>query len=306
MKKEIKNLPASVHDRLRLIAKERGRPFQEIFYYYAIERFLYRLSQSKHVHSFVLKGALMFQGWGLPLRRPTRDIDVQGNMVADTQALAEIVRKICNQPVEPDGMWFDHETVRGEQINLDANQPGIRFSHKGFLGKAQIWMQLDVSFANPIVPSEIRVNYPTLLSDSSFQLRGYPYETVIAEKLQSMVALGLINDRLKDFYDIWLLAQQVDIQGSVLVRAISATFQARKTPIPSDLPVALSDDFVQEKGQAWQRFLRRTRMDDFDAPVLDQVIKDLRPFLLPALLAARRGGEFNATWLSGREWKKNV
>ena len=306
MTKKVTNLPASVHARLQALARERGRPFQEIFYFYAIERFLYRLSQSRYSHDFVLKGALVFWGWGLLLRRPTRDIDVQGNMANDTIALVEVVRKICILPVEPDGMEFDPESILGEQINLVANQPGVRVRFEGHLGSARIWLQLDVSFANPIVPSEVSVSYPTMLSQSSFQLMGYPYETAIAEKVESMVDLGQINSRLKDFYDIWLLVRKVDIKGQVLVDAIAATFQARGTPIPASLPVALTDGFAHEKQQLWQSFIQRNQLEAFAPPTLVQVIQDLRSFLLPPLQAAGLEKVFNTTWVFGKGWKKTV
>jgi hypothetical protein len=120
MKNEIKNLPASVHDRLKNIARENGRTFQELFYYYAIERFPYRLSKSPYSNSFILKGGLMFKGWGIPLRRPTRDIDVQGYQENSIENLVTIVRSICVQEVEPDGMWFEPGSVRGEGVMNEA------------------------------------------------------------------------------------------------------------------------------------------------------------------------------------------
>ena len=89
----------------------------------------------------------------------------------------------------------------------EADYPDIRIYFDGYLGDASIQLHLDVSFSNVITPSEIDVEYPSLLNMPSFEIRGYPYETAISEKFQSMVELGSINDRVKDFFDIWLLSQ---------------------------------------------------------------------------------------------------
>ena len=207
MKGEIKDPAASVHEKLKNLAKQRGRPFQELFYYYSIERFLYRFSRSLYASRFVLKGGLMFIGWGIDLRRPTRDIDVQGYVENSIENLVSIVKDICVQQVETDGMSFDPDSVRGERIMNDADYQGMRIFFIGRLGKAPIHLHLDVSFANVITPHHIEIDYPSLLGMPEFQLRGYPVQTSIAEKFQAMVVLGTINGRMKDFYDIWLLSQ---------------------------------------------------------------------------------------------------
>lgn len=227
MKKEVKNLPASVHQRLKNLAVQSGSTFQDMFYYYAMERYLYRLSHSEYSTRFTLKGGLMFRGWGIPLRRLTRDIDVQGYVNNSIENLIAIVREICEQEVEQDGMRFDPDSVNGDQIMNEADYPGAQINFIGYLGTASIHLHLDISFANVITPATVRVAYPTLLDMPGFEIRGYPCETAISEKFQAMVDLGSINDRMKDFFDIWLLSQQVDIQGTTLAEAIQATFKNR-------------------------------------------------------------------------------
>ena len=185
MKKEIKNFPDAVHARLKRKAKESNQTFQEIFYYFALERFLYRLSRSKYSQVFILKGALMFFGWDLPMSRPTRDIDLQGYTTNSEENLVSIIREVCVQPVEADGMIYDPESVRSRVIMEKAEYQGIRVSLKGFLGKSDISFHIDISFSDEITPSAKTTNYPTILGELGmlpFPIQGYPYETSIAEK----------------------------------------------------------------------------------------------------------------------------
>jgi hypothetical protein len=302
MKKEIKNLPASVHQKLRNLAKQSGLTFEEVFYYHAIERFLYRLSNSQYSSSFILKGGLMFKGWGIPLRRPTRDIDVQGYQESTIDNLETIVKNICCLNVEPDGMRFPLESVRGEPIMNEADYQGIRIYFCGYLGNAFVQLHLDVSYANVITPSEIDVEYPSLLNMPTFMIRGYPYETAIAEKFQAMVALDTLNDRMKDFFDIWLLSHEVNILGSTLVKAIQATFKNRKTPLPSNLPTALTCDFAKLRQADWARFLRRSSLNLQEYPPFDEVIAVLREFLWPVVVAAVKDVPFENIWNKGGPW----
>jgi hypothetical protein len=304
MRKEIKNLPASVHARLKNLAREKGRTFQELFYYYAIERFLYRLSCSQYADSFILKGALMFAGWGIPLRRSTRDIDVQGHVDHSVENLVGVVKRICVQDVEPDGMWFDPDSVRGEQIMTELEYQGVRVYFDGYLGRASVQLHLDVSFANVITPSEIQISYPSLLSAPTFEMRGYPYETAIAEKFQSMVALGSINDRMKDFFDIWLLSREVRVDGSTLGQAIRATFQNRNTLLPRNMPTALTTEFAQLRQPDWHRFLEHSRLDPSEYPVFDEIVTVIREFLWPVVQASIENSPFEVLWEPGGPWKE--
>ena len=252
MSKEIKNLSASLQARLVARAKREGQTPDQVFYYYALERFLYRLYQSPHGKSFVLKGGLMFFGWGLPLRRPTRDIDLQGYTINTIENLTAIIREVCQFPVEPaDGMLYDLASIHGEDITNDADYHGVRISVQSQLGHIPIPLQVDVSFANQITPHAIAAEYFTLLGMPTFTVRGYPYEMTIAEKFQAMVVLDMVNDRLKDFYDLWLISRQFEIQGPVLVEAITNTFRARHTAIPNKIPTALTEGFAAEKQKGW-------------------------------------------------------
>ncbi len=303
MNKEIKNLPASVHQRLKNLTSQSGKTFQEVFYYYAMERFLYRLACSQYSKYFVLKGGLMFIAWGIPLRRLTRDIDLQGIQYYSIEDVLTIVRNICTLNVEPDGMTYLPDSVRGETIMNQAKYPGIRIYFNGHLGNALIPLHLDISFANVITPSEITIKYPSLIDMPGFEMLGYPYETAIAEKFQSMVELGTINDRLKDFFDIWLLSQQIEILGPSLLDAIQATFLNRGTPLPDNLPTALKLDFAVKKQSDWERFLKRSRLDTNEFPSFKNIILTLQELLWPIMVAANQHRPFTKLWKNGGPWE---
>ncbi len=126
MARQISNLPASVHQKLLNKATETSRPFNELLQYFAMERFIYRLSKTDHASKFILKGALMFSVWGAPASRPTKDIDLLGKTNNDIRVIEKIMRDACKVKVEPDGMTFDQDSVNGEPIAEDADYEGVR------------------------------------------------------------------------------------------------------------------------------------------------------------------------------------
>jgi hypothetical protein len=305
VKKEITNLPHSVHDRLSRIAKDNSQTFEQVFYFYALERFLYRLSNSEYASIFVLKGALMFFGWGLPLRRLTKDIDLQGYTSNDVKNLVQIIRQVCIQMVESDGMRYDPESVVGEVIIEEADYEGVRINFIGYLGKAKLNLQVDVSFADEITPAVTEFNYPTLLPNlgmDPFILRGYPFETSIAEKFQTMIDKDELNSRMKDFYDIWVMIQQFDIKGSTLVDAMINTFRARKTPIPSEAPAALTAKFADLKTSDWAGFYKKLPLPPLIPSEFELIIEDLRAFLLPPMITTSKGEIFESIWYPNKGW----
>lgn len=295
-----KDLSASVRARLDNHARAGGRPFQEVLQYYAIERFLHRLAESAHRDSFALKGGIVFLAWGVPLRRPTRDIDLHGKGTNAVEDLEAIVRDICGQEVMPDGMRYDPDSVRGAVIQSQAEYEGVRIRFTGYLGTARAHMQIDIGFSDILVPPAISVDYPTLLDMPAPRLRAYAYETLIAEKVQAMVFLGPINTRMKDFFDVWLLTQEVTINGSNLLQAIRTTFQNRGTEIPKDTPLPLSSHFAEDRRRDWRTFL--SRADISGEMDFVQVVADLRAFLLPILDAISSETDFRANWRSQTQW----
>ncbi len=297
-----KNLEASIHQRLLNQARESGRPFNELLQYFAIERFLYRLSQSPHQKKFVLKGALMFTVWQAPPARPTTDIDLLGQMENQVETIVAIVRDICSQKVEPDGLNFDPESVEGKRIAETADYQGVRVSFRGGLGNAKIFMQLDVGFGDAIYPRATSVKYPTLLDLPGPRLRGYTRESLIGEKFQAMVKLGSLNSRMKDFYDIWFLSRYFDFDGPKLSMAISKTFKRRKTEVPSSLK-DLFKPLMRDPAKAtqWRTFVHRNRLQEVPE-TLGDVLSLIVEFLDPVARSLKSGVQFDATWQAPGPW----
>jgi len=300
VKKPIKNVAASAHQRLLNLARESSRPFDELLQYFAMERFLYRLSRSKYKDKVVLKGALMFVVWKAPRSRATRDIDLLGRTSNTVENLVTMVQDICAIKVEADGMSFLGGSVKGKRIKEDADYEGVRVRFTGKLGQAKAAMQ--IGFGDTVSPKPREIDYPTFLDMPAPKLRGYPRETVIAEKFEAMTKLGLLNSRMKDFYDIWLLSEQFDFDGKALGEAIKKTFVNRKTKIAPNL-VALSDEFSKDAGKIaqWRAFIRRTKIDTAPKELAD-VVEALRRFLPPIATAVLKGKAGGMKWNAPGPW----
>jgi hypothetical protein len=300
--KNISNLAASVQARLQNHARASTRPFQELLQYYAMERFLYRLSTSPHRARFVLKGALMLRVWEAPLARATKDIDLLGRLDNSLANLDRVVREVCAADVEPDGMVFDPATVKTARIKEDAGYEGVRVRFVGLLGKARVAMQIDVGFGDIVTPGAQDITYPALLDFSAPTLSGYPRETVVAEKFQAMVYLRTLNSRMKDFYDVWLLARQFAFDGEGLTKAIAATFKHRETAIDA-APIAFTPHFTAQASTLAQWTAFRRKLPDAGCPeTLAEVVPFLAEFLLPIARACERGESFDGRWTAGGPW----
>jgi len=297
-----RNVAASVRARLTNVARESRRPFQEVLQYYGLERFLYRFSRTEHRSRFLLKGALMLRVWAAPETRPTRDIDLLGFVKNDIAYLEAIIRDACNFEVEDDGLNFDAASVTGERIKEDADYEGIRIRFAGLLEKARIPMQIDIGFGDAVYPTAQEMSYPTILNFPAPSLRMYPRETVVAEKLEAMVFLGTVNSRMKDFYDIWLLAQRFEFSGTDLAVAIARTFAKRGTALDAN-PIALTEAFTNAEAtrNQWAAFLRRSNLVDTPA-TLEEIREPLRRFLIPVVDAITKDQEFTGTWPVGGPW----
>lgn len=273
-----KNVAASVRARLLSRAKEQGMDYNLILTKYALERLLYRLSVSPWGDAFVLKGALLFDLWFDQPHRPTRDMDLLGFGSSEMADVAVVFREVCAL-VDEDGMTFDPATVRAAEIRKEANYAGVRVTLLGTLDGARCAVQVDVGYGDAVTPEPQTAHYPVLLEDMSTPvLRVYPAYTVVAEKYHAMVSLGMVNTRLKDYFDLWFLARHFVFDPALLQDAIAATFARRSAPLPQHLPLGLSDAFAQDatKVQQWKAFLRKNKLQ---APALDAVMDELRPLL---------------------------
>lgn len=298
------NFPHSIHQRLLNRAKEEGRPFQELLQYYAIERFLFRLGRSPYADKFLLKGALMLRVWDSPLARPTLDVDLLGRMTASEEAVAGMIKTCFVQEAGDDGIRFDPDSMRTEAIRAATGYPGIRVRFIAYLAKIRVPMQIDVGFGDAVVPGPVQISLPTLLDLPSPQLLAYPPESAVAEKLQTMVELDMANSRMKDFHDVWTLGRNLGFEGMSLSKAIKATFERRHTPVPFEVPTALTAAFVENstKQTQWRAFLRKGRLEA-EGKSLEEVIIFLRRFLMPPTLAIADGKRFTMRWLAGGPWR---
>ena len=273
---------ASLHARLLNGARERREDFNLTLGRYAVERFLYRISISEARDQFVLKGALLFDLWFDTPHRPTRDADFLGLGSMDAVALTQTMRTVCMVEAD-DGMRYDPATVETAEIREEASYGGLRVRLRGQLGKADSAVQLDVGYGDAVTPAAREVELPRLLDDlPAARLRMYPRETVIAEKLEAIVKLGMINSRMKDYFDLHALQNEKAINEAELVRAIAATFQRRGTPLPAAPPVGLTPEFARDaqKRAQWTAFLRKNRLE---SPSLEVVIEGLAAWLGPAM-----------------------
>lgn len=268
-----------------------------------MERFLYRLSKSPYSANLVLKGALMLTVWEAPFSRPTMDIDFLGHIDNNIKTITAIVADICSQKVEPDGIIFDLSSIKSEHIKEDADYEGVRVRFHGSLGTAKLTMQLDIGFGDVVIPAPASIEYPTILDLPVPKLRGYSRESSIAEKFEAMVKLGIVNSRMRDFFDIWLLSQQFDFEGKRLAAAIEKTFSTRGTVIQSE-PNALTNSFAEDptKVAQWRGFIRKIRLTSVPQD-FGEVIEAISIFLRP--IAERLAAEkpFEATWRAPGPWR---
>lgn len=298
-----RNISASVRDRLLNKARAEKLDYNLLLTRYALERMLYRLSISKQRDQFLLKGALLFDLWFDVPHRPTHDADFLGFGSAEIPHIEEIFRDICRIEVE-DGIAFQPDTVKAAEIRKEANYAGVRVTLLGMLDSARCPVQIDIGFGDAVVPGPDEVHYPVILGEMPEpHLHVYPRYTVVAEKLEALTSLGMLNSRMKDYFDLWILAKHSDFDGQILSRAVAATFDRRRTAIPTGLPIGLSDEFISDaqKAKQWQGFLRKNALDPMP---LATVVADLRDFLMPVLVAIAAGGSHDYPWRAGTGWQK--
>jgi predicted nucleotidyltransferase component of viral defense system len=253
---------------------------------YAIERVLYRISRSPHRDAFVLKGATLFALWlGRP-HRATKDLDLLGYGNPDVQRLVTVFREVVAVDCPEDGLEFDRDEIKGMLIRGESRYLGVRLTLPCSLARARIKVQVDVGLGDVVVPPPHEVAMPSLLDLPIPRLKAYVKETVVAEKLEALVVLGLTTSRMKDLYDLDLLRREFEFDD-LLVEAVRASFGRRRTPIPADLPIGLSDSFAADeiKRSQWLGFLRRSAGEKRD---LKEVVVGLREWLWPVLVAAAK------------------
>lgn len=302
MERQRRNLAASVRQRLMNLARARKEDFQLLLTQYGHERLLYRITRSPYQGDFVLKGAALFQLWMGQPHRATRDLDLLGHGTPSTDCLRQVFQDICSASVVDDGLVFLADAIRAAQIKEDDEYQGIRLRIEARLGNARVPLQIDIGFGDAVTPGPQTVTFPVLLDFPPPQLQAYSRETVVAEKFQAMVFLGMANSRMKDFYDLWAIACRFDFDGAALCSAIHATFERRRTELPLTTPLPLTAEFSADskKGIHWNAFLQKGRLLETPPP-LEEVIELLESFLMPPTRALVSGTSWDRIWRN-RTW----
>lgn len=305
MSKKLKsNVAHSVFQRLLNQAKADRVDFNLLLTRYGMERFIYRLSTSAHSDEFILKGASLFLVWKGQNYRVTRDADFLGFGDPSPAHLKKVFQTICQQECpEDDGIVLLPESVTAEAIREDQEYDGVRITLIGKLGNARIPLQIDIGFGDAITPEAEDIEYPTLLDHPAPHLKAYPRYTLIAEKLEAMVRLGIANSRMKDFFDIWLLTQLFEFDGSILLTAIENTFARRASLIPEEPPLAFRPAFYEDaqKQQQWKAFIRKSR-PNVEVGGFPFVVSVIYEFIMPAIDATHTANGFNKTWNPQNGW----
>jgi hypothetical protein len=289
-------------ERLMNESRATGEAFNPLLARYVGFRLLHRLSVSPHRERYLVKGATMFLFWTGSLHRPTKDIDLLGLAEQDDEKAVATFRELCSIPCPTDGVVFDPETVRAEPIGEEQAYGGLRVALVGYVGNAKVPLQIDVGFGDVVTPAAQEVELPSILRDvPATRLKGYPVESAIAEKFQAIAVLGLVNSRMKDFFDIAYLASTMTFEAVTLQEAIRETFRRRSTPLPNRLPLALTDAFYgdQQVKARWAAFVRKNRIrppfEDLPA-VVGTIERLVRPLL--ELPQAERSP--TTTWSNGK------
>ena len=302
MTKRKANLAASVHRRLLDGARHRGEDFQLTLLRYAAERLLYRIGRSPHARDFVLKGAMLFLLWPDQLYRPTRDIDLLGFGDPLPERLRSIFVEIGAQEFPEDALVFDSATVTAEPIRTIQDYGGVRVTMVASLGKARIPLQIDIGFGDAITPGPRDATFPTLLPFDAPRIRAYPLETVVAEKFDAVVRLGLANSRMKDFHDLCFLASRCEFDGALLTKAVRATFDRRKATL-SLVGDVLEPDFYADAGlgQRWRAFVKALPVASRSGTSFVDIGNQLRPFLGPLGIALSGSAKLDR-WTATTGW----
>jgi len=267
------NQNQSIKDRLKNLARASGIDYNFCCIQFMQERFLARLEKSKYRNHFILKGALLLLAYELPQVRPSKDIDFLGGKISNhPNYIRSAIRDITGMDLN-DGVIFYENEIQVEEITKDADYTGLRVKLKASVGGDQHRIQIDIGFGDVMEYGPVQISYPSMLDFEPPQIFAYSLESAIAEKLQAIVSLGLFGSRMKDFYDIWFLLNNRDLDKERLRKAIESTFKNRNTDI-NTINFIFKDEFIRDvtKATQWTAFMKRIKMNQnvsFESIMLD-------------------------------------
>jgi len=303
-KKEITNIETSILQRLKNYSEAQREDRNLTLCNYAIERFLYRLSISKHAPQFVLKGAQLFRLWYKTPYRPTRDLDLLRYGTPDIQELKGIFADVCQIETNvKDGIEFLADTIKAEAIREDSIYDGVRIKLEYRIGRTGQYMQIDIGFGDATIPAPKDKAFPSMLHMPEITVKAYAPESAIAEKVEAMVTLGIANSRMKDFFDVFKLCQTLEYDGMLLTEAVRATFERRQTEIPTTAPLALTQNFARDsmKTTQWNAFLRK-HQQHHDTGNLEMIVEQIATFIMPVFEAIHSGRVLEDHWNPEQGW----
>jgi predicted nucleotidyltransferase component of viral defense system len=271
------NIAESIYTRLKNLAKKRQQPMGEILRYYCMERFLYRLGISDYNKRCFIKGGLLLMIWNQSAHRATYDIDMLVHLSNDPDSLSKIVKEVCALENDfNDGVVFNCESLSIKESQPIAEYSGLSVRFKAILFSAKVPMKVDFGFSDIILPNAIEIHYPALLEFPAPTLKGYTIESVIGEKLEAIFKLGQANTRLKDFYDIWTLFSQFEIDPQILKQVVVSIFTHRKNNISKCSPQILFKDLESNPNtlRNWSSFLNNIGEDFIPFETIIRCIKD--------------------------------
>ena len=295
---------ASIRDRLLTSAKSQRVDFQLFLDRYACERFLYRLGQSNFRERLILKGGSLLSIWMEEPYRATRDIDLLATGPNDENAIRDVMDTVCSVPCTEDGLEFDLNSLSVRPIREGQVYGGQRARLQAFLGNARATVQVDFGFGDAVTPQP--ANAPTLIDDMPAPyLLVYPLVSVIAEKFEAMVHLGIRNTRMKDFYDVWALSETFDIDGVALWEAVVRCFERRGTEWAQQVPDPLTPGFYSDadRQQLWWTYGSAGAILKPPPDSFEDIGLRVRTLLSPIRDSILSGDSFETNWPAGGPWQ---
>ena len=280
IERKIKNVSASIKDKLYNIAQKEKIEFNSLLLKYFQERFLHRLSISQYKDNFILKGGLLLVTIDIPKSRPTIDVDFLARRIKnDHDEIKKTFLEICKIQVN-DGIDFDSKTIEVGNIMQDTEYVGLRVNVTAYLGQAKNKLQIGISFGDIITPKPRIKEFPSILGSDKTILKVYPLETVVAEKYQTMIKKEIVNSRMKDFYDVYVILKENKIDINILKKAVSETFKNRQTAIPENPYIFYSEFYNDDiKQTQWKAFLRKNKLSGIPENFKD-IVFAIKKFLI--------------------------
>lgn len=290
----------SVKDRLKNQAKAEGRTMQDVLVTYGLERTIYRLSISEYAGYFTLKGGIflyaLFDG---NYARATMDIDLLAQKISNnTEEMKKVFHNIFSIGCD-DALRFDLDSLDVINIAEFKEYHGVNVTIMGYLDRTKVPVSIDIGFGDMVYPKRVRMNFPVLLDMEVPEVYAYSIYSVIAEKFEAFVSLGLANGRYKDFYDIYVLAANYNMDGDELKNAIAETFMHRETNF--DDIVAFESDFTKDSVRQgrWRAFIKKNKA--IMKAEFAEAIEQSKKLLTPVVEAIKQNKEFNYQWNKARK-----